>query len=110
MVWNLMNDKETIFKWNGKEWVWMDMHVEICCDKIYAKLEWRISTADIKNQISCNYAYNLSCFTEAMITLSLNMIMHSQSFELVLFHTIHVKIKCHKGSHYPHLLINYLVN
>ena len=33
---------------------------------------------------------------------------YSQPFELVLFHIIHIRIKCHKGSHYPHLLINYL--
>jgi len=33
-----------------------------------------------------------------------------QSFELVLFHVIHVSIKCHKSSHYPHLLNNYLLN
>jgi len=73
-----------------------------------------------------------------MITLSLNMIMHiiknnnksnntqlayiglepnsfhttkySQPFELVLFHVIHLRIKYHKGSHYPHLLIIYLFN
>ena len=35
---------------------------------------------------------------------------YSQPFELVLFHVIHVSIKCHKGSHYPHLLNNYLLN
>jgi len=29
-------------------------------------------------------------------------IKYSQSFEVVLFHIIHVKIKYHKGSHYPH--------
>jgi len=33
-----------------------------------------------------------------------------QPFELILFHIIHVSIKCHKGSHYPHLLNNYLLN
>jgi len=37
-------------------------------------------------------------------------IKYSQSFELVLFHILHVRIKCHKGSHYLHLLINYLFN
>ena len=32
---------------------------------------------------------------------------YSQPFELIIFH---VSIKCHKGSHYPHLLNNYLLN
>jgi len=27
---------------------------------------------------------------------------YSQPFELILLHVIHVSIKCHKGSHYPH--------
>ena len=37
---------------------------------------------------------------------SSHIIKYSQPLELVLFHVIQVKIKCHKGSHYPHLLIN----
>jgi len=37
---------------------------------------------------------------------SSHTIKYSQPFELVLFQVIHVKIKCHKGSRYPHLLIN----
>ena len=39
---------------------------------------------------------------------SLHTIKYSQPFELVLFHVLHVRIKCHKGSYYPHLLIIYL--
>jgi len=35
-----------------------------------------------------------------------HIIKYSQPLELVLFHVIHVNIKCHKGSHYPSLLIN----
>ena len=41
---------------------------------------------------------------------SSHTIKYSQPFELVCFHIIHVRIKCHKGSHYPHLLINYFFN
>ena len=37
---------------------------------------------------------------------SYHILKYSQPFKLVLFHIIHVKIKCYKGSHYPHLLIN----
>jgi len=36
-------------------------------------------------------------------------IKYSQSLELVLFHITSINIKYHKGSHYPHLLINYLI-
>ena len=36
---------------------------------------------------------------------SSHIIKYSQSIELVLFHIILVRIKCHKGFHYPHLLI-----
>jgi len=37
-------------------------------------------------------------------------IKYSQPFELVLFHIIALRIKCLKGSYYPHLLNNYLIN
>jgi len=33
-----------------------------------------------------------------------------QPLELVLFHFIIIRIKCLKGSYYPHLLNNYLIN
>ena len=39
-----------------------------------------------------------------------HIIKYSQPFKLVLFHIILVIIKCDKGSHCPHLLINYLIN
>ena len=35
---------------------------------------------------------------------------YSQPLELVLFHVIAIRIKCLKGSYYPHLLNNYLIN
>ena len=35
---------------------------------------------------------------------------YSQPIELILFHVINPSIKCHKGSHYSHLLNNYLFN
>ena len=41
---------------------------------------------------------------------SSHIIKYSQPLKLVIFHVIHVSIKCHKGSHYPHLLIIYLFN
>ena len=31
---------------------------------------------------------------------------YSKPLELVLFYIILVRIKCHKGSHFPYLLIN----
>jgi len=31
---------------------------------------------------------------------------YSQPLKLVLFHVTSINTKCHKGSHYPHLLIN----
>ena len=36
---------------------------------------------------------------------SFHTIKYSQPFKLVLFHIIQVRMKCHKGSHYPNLLI-----
>jgi len=39
---------------------------------------------------------------------SSHTIKYSQPFELVLFHVITINIKCHKGSHNPHLLFIYL--
>jgi len=41
---------------------------------------------------------------------SSHTIKYSQPFELVLFHIIAFRIKCLKGSYYPHLLNNYLIN
>ena len=41
---------------------------------------------------------------------SSHMTKYSQPLELVLFHIIKASIKCHTGSHYPHLLNNYLFN
>jgi len=41
---------------------------------------------------------------------SFHITKYSQPFKLVLFHIIHVNIKWHKVSHYPHLLNNYLLN
>jgi len=35
---------------------------------------------------------------------------YSQTLKLVLFHVIAFRIKCLKGSYYPHLLNNYLIN
>jgi len=35
---------------------------------------------------------------------------NSKSLELVLFHILSPNNKCHKGSHYPHLLNNHLFN
>jgi len=35
---------------------------------------------------------------------------YSQPFKLVLFHIIAIHIKSLKGSYYPHLLNNYLIN
>jgi len=37
-------------------------------------------------------------------------IKYPQPLELVLFHVIAIHIKCLKGSYYPHLLNNYLIN
>jgi len=37
---------------------------------------------------------------------SSNTIKYSQPFKLVLFHITSINIKCHKGFHYSHLLIN----
>ena len=37
---------------------------------------------------------------------SSHTIKYSQPFDLVLFYITLINIKCHKGSHYPHLLIN----
>ena len=41
---------------------------------------------------------------------SSHTIKYSQPFKLVLFHITSINIKCHKGSHCSHLLINYLIN
>jgi len=41
---------------------------------------------------------------------SFHTLNYSQPLVLVLFHITHVRIKCHKGSHFPQLLINYLFN
>ena len=41
---------------------------------------------------------------------SYNTIKYSQPFKLVLFHIIKIRMKCHKGSYYLHLLNNYLFN
>ena len=41
---------------------------------------------------------------------SSHTIKYSQPLELVLFHVISLCIKCLKGSYYPHLLNNYLIN
>jgi len=37
------------------------------------------------------------------------MTKYSQPLELIPFHVINPCIKCHKVSHYPHLLNNYLI-
>ena len=41
---------------------------------------------------------------------SSHTIKYSQPLELILFHVIALRIKCLKGSSYPHLLNNYLIN
>ena len=41
---------------------------------------------------------------------SSHTIKYFQPFELVPFHITSINIKCHKGSHYPYLFINYLFN
>jgi len=41
---------------------------------------------------------------------SSHTIKYSQPLELVLFHIITFRIYYLKGSHYPHLLNNYLIN
>jgi len=41
---------------------------------------------------------------------SSHTIKYSEPLELVLFHVTSINIKCHKGSNYPHLLFNYLIN
>jgi len=40
----------------------------------------------------------------------LTQLKYSQPLELILFHVIQTRIKYHKCSSYPHLLINYLFN
>ena len=41
---------------------------------------------------------------------SFHTLKYPQPLELVLFHVIALRIKCLKGSYYPHLLNNYLIN
>jgi len=41
---------------------------------------------------------------------SSHIIKYFQPLELVPFHMIAIRIKCLKGSYYPHLLNNYLIN
>jgi len=41
---------------------------------------------------------------------SSHTIKYSQPLELILFHTITIRIKCLKDSYYPSLLNNYLIN
>ena len=59
----------------------------------------------IKNN---NYSNNIQIAYIGLKPKSFHIIKYSQPLELVLFHIINPSIKCHKGSHYPHLLNNYL--
>jgi len=61
----------------------------------------------IKNNIKSN---NTQLTYTGLEPKSSHNTKYSQPFKLVLFHVIHVRIKCQKGSHYAHLLINYLFN
>ena len=80
------------------------------CDKSY---NFRITLSPTTFQYNIKIMHKLNNIQLAYIGLepkSSPINNYSQPLELVLFHIITLCIKCLKGSYYPHLLNNYLIN